>query len=400
MVSRPDDGTVNDAVQLALVARHYERIGDHAVTIAEQVHFVVTGERTRGAAGPEMTRPPASALRRRPAGERGAGKGGVPGPALSVRALPGHALPTEESHIPEQLSEGGSSSRSRLTMTVRARRFEPVARAWRASKRAMKSWPRPRVQTGRTAHRTARSAATGNAERRSASALSAIGGVVTTTPIPESGPDEARKAFHENLDELRVDVIRLAALTTEAIAGGTQALLDGDLNAAEHGHRGRRRDRRAHAHDRGPHVPAARAPAAARDRPPLPRDGDARRATSSSAAPTSWSTWRRRRAASIPHQLDPKLRGIIDRMGTQASNQTARRDRRVRRRRPVMGRRARRHGRRDGRAHQEPVPPHPRRATAATRAPCCWPCRWRWSAGTTSASPTTRSRSPSGSASW
>lgn len=43
----PDEGTLNDAVQLALVARHYERIGDHAVTIAEQVHFVVTGEHTR-----------------------------------------------------------------------------------------------------------------------------------------------------------------------------------------------------------------------------------------------------------------------------------------------------------------------------------------------------------------
>jgi phosphate transport system protein len=42
-----DEGTLNDAVQLALVARHYERIGDHAVTIAEQVHFVVTGEHTR-----------------------------------------------------------------------------------------------------------------------------------------------------------------------------------------------------------------------------------------------------------------------------------------------------------------------------------------------------------------
>ena len=52
---------------------------------------------------------------------------------------------------------------------------------------------------------------------------------MTTTPVPESVPDEARKAFHENLDELRVDVIRLAALTTEAIAGGTQALLDSDL---------------------------------------------------------------------------------------------------------------------------------------------------------------------------
>ncbi len=41
------DGELNAAVQPALVARHYERIGDHAVTIAEQVHFVVTGERTR-----------------------------------------------------------------------------------------------------------------------------------------------------------------------------------------------------------------------------------------------------------------------------------------------------------------------------------------------------------------
>ena len=46
-VGGAEDGTLNDAVQLALVARHYERIGDHAVTIAQQVHFVVTGEHTR-----------------------------------------------------------------------------------------------------------------------------------------------------------------------------------------------------------------------------------------------------------------------------------------------------------------------------------------------------------------
>jgi phosphate transport system protein len=39
-----DEAFVLQAVQLALVARHYERIGDHAVTIAKQVHFVVTGE--------------------------------------------------------------------------------------------------------------------------------------------------------------------------------------------------------------------------------------------------------------------------------------------------------------------------------------------------------------------
>ena len=39
-----DDATLIRAVQLALVARHYERIGDHTVTIAQQVSFVVTGE--------------------------------------------------------------------------------------------------------------------------------------------------------------------------------------------------------------------------------------------------------------------------------------------------------------------------------------------------------------------
>lgn len=38
-----DEAFVLQAVQLALVARHYERIGDHSVTIAKQVHFVVTG---------------------------------------------------------------------------------------------------------------------------------------------------------------------------------------------------------------------------------------------------------------------------------------------------------------------------------------------------------------------
>lgn len=34
------------AVQLAVVARFYERIGDHAVNIAERVQFIITGENT------------------------------------------------------------------------------------------------------------------------------------------------------------------------------------------------------------------------------------------------------------------------------------------------------------------------------------------------------------------
>jgi phosphate transport system protein len=42
-----DETAVLRAVQLALVARHYERVGDHAVSIAQHVHFVVTGEHSR-----------------------------------------------------------------------------------------------------------------------------------------------------------------------------------------------------------------------------------------------------------------------------------------------------------------------------------------------------------------
>jgi len=42
-----DDVRLNAAVQLALIAEHHERIGDHAATIAEQVHFVATGEHSR-----------------------------------------------------------------------------------------------------------------------------------------------------------------------------------------------------------------------------------------------------------------------------------------------------------------------------------------------------------------
>ena len=72
------------------------------------------------------------------AGERGAGKGGVPGPALSVRLFAGHALQTVKSPIPELLSEGGSDSRSRLTVNLRARGFAAVARMWLARERALK----------------------------------------------------------------------------------------------------------------------------------------------------------------------------------------------------------------------------------------------------------------------
>ena len=106
-----DDARAQRAVQLALVARHYERIGDHAVTIAEQVHFVVDrrARTPRRATAPAMT-PASLHCAERPAGERGAGKGGVPGPALSVRRSSRPRTPNREEPIPELLSEGGSAA--------------------------------------------------------------------------------------------------------------------------------------------------------------------------------------------------------------------------------------------------------------------------------------------------
>jgi len=43
---------------------------------------------------------------------------------------------------------------------------------------------------------------------------------------------EPRRAFHEELDELRHDVVRAAAIVTDAIPRGTHVLLEGDLEAA------------------------------------------------------------------------------------------------------------------------------------------------------------------------
>lgn len=45
--------------------------------------------------------------------------------------------------------------------------------------------------------------------------------------------EEIRKSFHEAMTQLRHDVVRLGALAGEAISAGTDALLDSDLAAAD-----------------------------------------------------------------------------------------------------------------------------------------------------------------------
>jgi phosphate transport system protein len=45
--------------------------------------------------------------------------------------------------------------------------------------------------------------------------------------------DEVRKSFHHQLDDVKADIVRLAAMTTETIPRATQALLNSDLAAAQ-----------------------------------------------------------------------------------------------------------------------------------------------------------------------
>jgi phosphate transport system protein len=133
--------------------------------------------------------------------------------------------------------------------------------------------------------------------------------------------EEARKAFAEELRDLRADIIRLAALVTEAIAAGTQALLDADLNAAEHViEQDTAIDELAYAIEDHCFVLLARQQPMAIDLRTvlavlrigheLERSGDLIKSVVKATRQL------------YPHSIDPKLRGIISRMGEQAANET------------------------------------------------------------------------------
>jgi len=134
-------------------------------------------------------------------------------------------------------------------------------------------------------------------------------------------PTHSDPRVSTRVDDVRVDVVRLASLTLDAIAAGTESLLAGDLDAAD----------RVVADDDA--VDSLRH--AVEDEclrifgmvgvalPDLRFVGVAMRVAhelerSADLMVNVAKTTRRL----YPHQLDPKLRGIIDRMGTQASNQT------------------------------------------------------------------------------
>jgi phosphate transport system protein len=51
--------------------------------------------------------------------------------------------------------------------------------------------------------------------------------------MPDTQEHEARKSFDEQLGDLKADLIRMAAMVSESIGAGTQALLDADLGVVE-----------------------------------------------------------------------------------------------------------------------------------------------------------------------
>jgi phosphate transport system protein len=141
---------------------------------------------------------------------------------------------------------------------------------------------------------------------------------VSTTPESEN---EARKSFHEALNDLRIDVIRLAALVTEAIGAGTQALLGGDLVTAEKVVTDDAEiDKLAYSIEDQCFLLLARQQPMASDlrvvlavlriAHELERSGDLMKSVVKSIRQL------------YPHSIDPKLRGIITRMGEQAANET------------------------------------------------------------------------------
>ncbi len=131
---------------------------------------------------------------------------------------------------------------------------------------------------------------------------------------------ETRKRYHEELDELKSDTVRLAAMATEAVAAGTQALLDADLPAAERViDSDQALDDLYHdIEERTYFVMARQSPMASdlrtliailRVSHELERCGDL-------IVNVAKATRRL-----YPYGLEPKVRGLIERMGAQAGDQ-------------------------------------------------------------------------------
>lgn len=131
---------------------------------------------------------------------------------------------------------------------------------------------------------------------------------------------QVRRAYHEQLEELKREVVRLGELAGEAIAAGTQALLDSDLVLAEQVIAGDGPiDDLAHTIEgRTCQVMALQQPTASDLRSVLTVLRVVHEIERCGDLVTSIAKAARRL---YPDELAPRMRGIIDQMGVQAALQ-------------------------------------------------------------------------------
>ena len=131
---------------------------------------------------------------------------------------------------------------------------------------------------------------------------------------------DTRRRYHEQLDQMKRDTVRLAAMAIEAIGAGTHALLEADLGAAERlVAADQQMDELTYSIEENAYVLLARQNPMASDLRTIvavlrvihevERCGDL-------MVNVAKATRRL-----YPHGLDPKVRGLIDRMGAQAAEQ-------------------------------------------------------------------------------
>jgi len=131
---------------------------------------------------------------------------------------------------------------------------------------------------------------------------------------------DTRRRYHEQLQQMKDDTVRLGAMALEEVAAGTQALLDGDLAAAEQVVASDAdMDALTHEIEEKAYVVLARQNPMARDLRTVvailrvihevERCGD----LMVNVAKTTRRLY--------PHGLEPKVRGLIERMGAQAGEQ-------------------------------------------------------------------------------
>jgi phosphate transport system protein len=139
------------------------------------------------------------------------------------------------------------------------------------------------------------------------------------SPAPEA-PQEVRRSFGEHLDEIRADVVKLAAFTSEAIGRSTEALLDADLAAVERIISDDSRiDELKESIEFRVYEMFARQQPVARDLRTLLAVLRILQEIQLTADLTVSITKATRRL--YPGQLAPKIRGLLERMGAQASIQ-------------------------------------------------------------------------------